>query len=245
MVTIRHARVLSASSPGGDARLLELAMDEPLGFTGGQYIIVDSGLTLPGGKAAKRAYSLLSSDAEQMRFTLAVKRIPGGPCSGHLHALAPGAALRFSGPWGKFCPAGASAGPTLIVATDTGVTAALGLLQGVRFRPRLATAHLLWLRPGPGDFLPDELVRAHAPRALGGLHIAALPPVHHPERVARARAAVAALLAELPASGAPPQVFACGDGAVNYALLDDLQAAGLPLTRDQLESFYNMPRKAA
>ena len=40
------------------------------------------------------------------------------------------------------------------------------------------------------------------------------------------------------------QAFISGDGSVNYALLDDLVAAGVPCTRDQLESFFNMPKKA-
>src|SRR5437016_2860919 len=79
-----------------DARLLDLAVvgDEPLGFRGGQYIIVDSGLVLPSGKAAKRAYSILSADAEQTRFQLAVKRIPGGLASGFLHGAAIGAEIK-------------------------------------------------------------------------------------------------------------------------------------------------------
>ena len=36
-----------------------------------------------------------------------------------------------------------------------------------------------------------------------------------------------------------------GDGAVNYALLDDLVAAGVPATRDSVESFFIMPKKSA
>jgi hypothetical protein len=41
------------------------------------------------------------------------------------------------------------------------------------------------------------------------------------------------------------QAFLAGDGAVNYALLDDLIAAGVPASRDSVESFFNMPRKSA
>jgi hypothetical protein len=32
---------------------------------------------------------------------------------------------------------------------------------------------------------------------------------------------------------------------VNYALLDDLLAAGVSVSRDSVESFFNMPRKSA
>lgn len=59
---------------------------------------------LPNGKAVKRAYSMLSPDAEQRRFQLAVKRIPDGPGSDFMHGIAVGGELRFSGPWGRFFP---------------------------------------------------------------------------------------------------------------------------------------------
>ena len=61
MAVQRTARVTAVddSSAAAGVRALVLAMPEPLGFVGGQYLIVDSGLTLPSGKAAKRAYSLL------------------------------------------------------------------------------------------------------------------------------------------------------------------------------------------
>jgi ferredoxin-NADP reductase len=141
----RFARLTAAASVGPDTRLLDLALAEgdSLGFIGGQYVIVDSGLASPHGKAARRAYSILSSDDEQTHFQLAVKRIGTGLGSSYLSDVAVGAQIAFSGPWGKLFP---------------------------------------------------------------------------PEN---------------------------GDGAVNYALLDDLVAAGVPATRDSVESFFNMPQKSA
>jgi hypothetical protein len=47
------------------------------------------------------------------------------------------------------------------------------------------------------------------------------------------------------APGRIARAFVAGDGAVNYALLDDLVAAGVPATRDSVESFFNMPKKSA
>src|ERR1044071_8068207 len=98
MAVVKTARVEQGAQVGADSRLVQLRVSEPLGFTGGQYIIVDSGLTLPSGKAAKRAYSILSSDADQRRFQIAVKRIPGGPVSGFLHQIDIGQVVAFSGP---------------------------------------------------------------------------------------------------------------------------------------------------
>jgi ferredoxin-NADP reductase len=240
MANPRSARVVAAEMVGADTRLLDLVCQEPLGFTGGQFIIVDSGLVLPSGKAAKRAYSLLTPDTEQERFQLAVQRIPDGLCSGFMHELNVGTELRFSGPWGKFHPPTDARGRTLVLATDTGITAALGLVQSERFRPLLGAASFVYLRPSPGTFLPDELVRARIPAACGEVRIEAIAPIGHPERVPHARA----VLAQAWARGRLAQGFVSGDGTVNYALLDELVLLGVPATRDNVESFFNMPKKS-
>jgi ferredoxin-NADP reductase len=243
MATPRFARLTAATELGPDTRLLDLTIvaDEPLGFLGGQYLIVDSGLVLPNGKAAKRAYSILSSDTDQRRIQVAVKRIPGGLGSGFLHEAAVGAEIKFSGPWGKMLPAEGASGATLVLATDTGITAALGLLRGRGFAPLVPRTTFLWLRTGRDYFLPDELVRSHLPASLVDVRIDALPPIDHPERLPWVRS----LLGDLLRPGRLGQAFIAGDGAVNYALLDDLVAAEVPATRDSVESFFNMPKRSA
>jgi ferredoxin-NADP reductase len=243
MAVARFARLAAATTLGADTRLLdlELAGDEPLGFVGGQYIIVDSGLTLPSGKAAKRAYSILSADTDQRRFQLASKRIPGGLASGFLHEIPAGTEIKFSGPWGKMHPPETATGATLVVATDTGITAALGLLGSRRFQALLPATSFLWLRTSPSYFLPDDLVRSRLPDALVSAEIGDLPPINHPERVSWVRSRTR----DLVQPGRLGQGFIAGDGAVNYALLDDLIAAGVPATRDSVESFFNMPKKSS
>jgi ferredoxin-NADP reductase len=243
MATAKTARIVGTrtTGTGTGTRIFDLLAAEPLGFIGGQYIIVDSGLTLPSGKAAKRAYSILSSDADQRQFQIAVKRIPGGPVSGFLHEIAIGATVTFSGPWGKLFPRDGAAGATVVVATDTGISAALGLVQAARFRTLLPDTVLIWLQVADEDFLPEALVRARIPTDCGEVRFAALPPIGHPERVPHARSLLAGLLARRPVA----QAFSSGDGAVNYALLDDLVAAGVDASRDSVESFFNMPRKSA
>lgn len=241
MATQRTARVIAAENVGADTRLLELLSDAPLGFAGGQYLILDSGLVAPGGKAVKRAYSLLSPDADQRRFQLAVKRLPGGACSGYLHDLPIGAEVRFSGPWGKLLPREGAAGPSLVLATDTGVTAALGLVRSGGFAALRAGCTFVWLRPGRDYFLPDAFVRAALPPGLREARVDALPDVGHPERITICRQLLSAVHARAPLG----QAFLAGDGAVNYALLDDLVARGVAANRDSVESFFNMPKKAA
>jgi ferredoxin-NADP reductase len=240
MATARFARVSAAQPFGDSTRLIELVPQEPLGFTGGQYVIVDTGKTLPSGKACKRAYSVLSADGAQDRFRIAVKRIPGGMASGHLHEVEVGATVQFSGPWGKLMPAIGATGRTLVLATDTGITAALGLVQSARFRALAPATLFVWLEPEGDSFLPRELVREMLPLDLGEVRFDTLPPIGDASRVEPARA----ILRELLDAGPLAQAFIAGDGLVNYALLDDLVAAGVPATRDSVESFFNMPKKS-
>jgi ferredoxin-NADP reductase len=241
---VRAVRSLGAATRAID---LDLLGDEPLGRRGGQYIIVDSGLVLPNGKAVKRAYSPINDDREQNRVELWVMRIDGGPGSGFLHAVAPGREIAYSGPWGKLYPAlvsgdsGAIPQRTLIVATDTGITAALGLVRSWRMARSLGDTALVWLRARPDYFIDEREIAARLPAGIGRVHIGLLPPIGHAERLAIARGVVA----DLGGAAAFTQGFISGDGVVNYGLLDDLVAAGIPATRENVESFFNMLKRAA
>lgn len=246
MAILKTAVLTRTHAVGPEARWLELELPEPLGFSGGQYIIVDSGLVRPNGKAAKRAYSPISTDGEQRRVELVVKRIPDGLSSDHMHRLRAGDEVKLSGPWGKLTAPPAEqltalepGGPrVLVLATDTGITAALGLVQSRRFRPLLPYTLLLWLRVNEDDFITDGLVTEHLPHGLT-FRSRSLPPVHHPERLPIARA----LLAEVLEGGAIQHARVSGDGVINYGLMSDFAASGVAVGRDDVESFFNMPVK--
>jgi ferredoxin-NADP reductase len=228
MAAQKTARVVAVTDVSASTRLLDLEPAERLDFVGGQYLIVNSGITLPDGKLAKRAYSILSPDADQTRLTFAVKRI--GTASSWMHARAVGDEVPFSGPWGKLLADDARPRPTRVIATDTGITAALGLVRGQGFAPQLATAELVWLVEDDSYFLPEPYLRAALPAGLR-YRRAALPPVGHPERVAAA----------LAAAGAPDEVaslFLAGDGDVLYPLRERFAAS-----EARLESFFNNPAK--
>lgn len=241
MASAKIARVVGTEKLGPDALLLYLLATEPLGFVGGQYLILDSRIVLPSGKAVKRAYSFLTSDAEQHRFQLAVKRIPDGLGSAFVHELAAGMDIVFSGPWGKFVAREGASGNTLILATDTGITAALGFLHATRFAPLRSQALLIWLRASSEYFLPDAFVRARIPAGCGAVTIDTIPAIGHPARVPHARA----ILRQVLSRGDFAQAFIAGDGAVNQVLFDDLVVAGVPAGKDNVESFFNMPKKSA
>ncbi len=240
MARPRSARLVDAANISRGARLLTFeVVGEPLGFVGGQYLIFDTGLVREDGKAVKRAYSLLSPDAEQQRFQIVVQRLPQGPGSGFFHAAQPGAEVAFSGPWGKFLPDDARPRPTLLVATDSGITAALGLLRGRTFAPQRSHSRLLWLCDSAASFLPEELVRRACAELPVQATIEILPPPGHPERIAAAAAASRRALA----AGRPESVFLSGDGAVLYPLRDDLAAAGVDEAAIRLEAFFNNPQR--
>lgn len=241
MAVAKTARVVGTERMGPDTMVLDLCAAEPLGFVGGQYLILDSRIVLPSGKAVKRAYSFLTSDAEQVHFQLAVKRIPDGLGSAFVHGLETGTDISFSGPWGKFFPREGASGRTLILATDTGITAALGLLHATRFAQLLPQTLLIWLRASPDYFLPAEFVRTHVPVDCGEMRIEAIPAIGHPERIPHARA----ILRQVMSQGDLAQAFIAGDGIVNQVLLDELAAAGVTVNKDNVESFFNMPKKSA
>jgi ferredoxin-NADP reductase len=234
MATARTATVIAAHPVGPGARVLELELPagDPLGFRGGQYIIVNSGVTLASGKLAKRAYSLVSADAEQRRVHVAVKRLPGGPGSGFMHGLEVGAQVEFSGPWGSFvAPDAPPDGPAMILATDTGITAAFGLVRGGAFAARRAQTQLVWATDHLDDFVPGAW--------LGELGLPARQVLLGSDRVAAALDLVLRTHAATPLADA----WLCGDGKLVHPVRDALCAAGLPAERVRVECFFNNPSK--
>jgi ferredoxin-NADP reductase len=178
MAQQRIARLLSTREIHSDTRLLRFATEDALGFTGGQYIIVNTGIAIGEGKIAKRAYSLLSSDTGQSHFEIAVRRIHNGPGSNYMLSLAEGSELAFSGPWGKLLPRvpdSANITPTLVLATDTGITAALGLVNSAIFAPSLAATSIFWLSESDKYFLPESFVRERIPTGCKHFEVVRIP----------------------------------------------------------------------
>src|SRR5262249_34358640 len=120
---------------------------------------------------------------------------------------------------------------TLVMCTDTGITAALGLMSGRAFAPQLDAAELVWLVESDHYFLSEAFVRAALP---AGVRVSCQPPppVSHPERVA------AALQVAERRIGCD-SVFLAGDGAVLYPLRDRFFADA------RIECFFNNPAKKA
>jgi ferredoxin-NADP reductase len=243
MAEPRNARLIDAQFIGDATRLMSFQLEEarPLGFIGGQYVIVNTGMPLPGGKIAKRAYSLLSADTDQHRFQIAVKRIGTGPGSNFMHTLSVGAELTFSGPWGKFFPAeGEPDPPTLVIATDTGVTAALGLVRSARAASALATMRFIWFVESPDYFLPELMVSDLA-SDTDEVIVVTGPPVDHPERVPTALTVIRELCGET----MPQRAFLSGDGNILFPLCEELKVMGVSESAIRMECFFNNPIRKA
>jgi ferredoxin-NADP reductase len=242
MAQARVARLVKAEHLRPEARLLRFALAEgEVGFVGGQYIIVNTGIELPGGKLAKRAYSILSSDDDQREFQLAVRRVGEGPGSNFMHRIEVGAELTFSGPWGKFVTNCESPGPRLVFATDTGITAAVGLLQGLSSRARSDATTAVWFVESEDYFLSSSFVESFVSSRCQTFKVAAAREVGDATRVGSALATLERSLE----STLPSTAFLAGDGAVIYPLRERLVAAGMQKENIHLEAFFNNPERKA
>ena len=112
---------------------------EPLGFEAGQWVSLL--LPLPEGEL-RRSYSIASRPDGTPNFEVAVTHVEGGPGSTYLHALAPGAELQVVGPQGVFTRPMDKTGPSLFVATGTGVTPLRSILEDALAK---GDARPLWL----------------------------------------------------------------------------------------------------
>lgn len=242
MATQKQGTVTSVEHVTPDTVVVDVELDAPLDFRGGQYVIVDSGRTLPNGKAGKRAYSILGTDTEQTRVQLATLRIDGGVVSDYVHGSKVGDRFTFSGPWGKLGARLESEQPqpTLLLATDTGITAILGLLASRHYAASLAHSTLLWLRTHDGYFLPREWVSERIPSSLASVYIGEIPNFRDPQRLGAVRATIVERFSSRHSTG---RAFMAGDGSVHYGLMDELNGSGLTFGRDDVESFFNMPER--
>ena len=241
MAQPRSAVLTRSERISDDTKLLSFRMrDGALGFSGGQYLIVDTGIPIADNKIAKRAYSIVTADEEQDEFRLAVRRIGDGPGSNFMHQLQVGGELRFSGPWGKFTINKPLPPQAIVFATDTGITAALGLLRGrgvtsSEFRPSV-----VWLAQSDRYFLPlhgviDELDRM----GLQDITFTTLPTTGDKGRVASALG----LFERIVRAKTPNSAYLSGDGAVVHAIRERLLGLGLRDEDIRLECFFNNPQR--
>jgi ferredoxin-NADP reductase len=237
MATSKRARLVRASQAGPQGRIMQFEAEEELGFAGGQYVIVQTGVVTTDGKTVKRAYSISSSDASQRSFELAVRPIENGPGSKYMASLPVGADLAFSGPWGKFLIAPETASePVTVLATDTGITAALGIVGSSRLARHAQRIPLVWLTAGDSYFLSESEVRARVNSVPAQLH-AVRVPVGQPDRDAWWHHNHSAVLDHV-FGCKPAKVYLSGDGQLLASIRDALRGSERP-PEVVLETFFH------
>lgn len=229
--------IVAARAEGAATRVITIADASGAAFddVGGKYVIVHTGV-VRDGKAVKRAYSLMRGDAGHGRAEIAVKRIGTG--SHVLHDAEPSATFTFSGPWGKLVPETGLSPRTLLVATDTGITAALGVVE----QAAIAGLPVLWLTTRDETFYSESRVRERIERAAARLFTAELPDVDSEDRLDAALPHVTALALE----SAATHVIATGDGAIVHPLKGRIPELVQSVVDVRCECFFNNPeRKSA
>ncbi len=242
MAVAKTARLVAREALTADTALLRFAADEPFAFVGGQYIIVSTGIPLGDpaeGKTVKRAYSVLSSDRDDRTFEVALRRIGEGPGSNYMLGLEVGAVLQFSGPWGKYLPAAEQTtdDAALVIATDTGITVALGLLRGRSFQPRLNRTRVYWLVSSEEYFVSESFVRERLPQECGYFERIVVPT----ERAAREEWLMRRQdrLLQAALEDNPKAVYLSGDGFLLASFRTAIRDRGEDASKLMVESFFH------
>jgi ferredoxin-NADP reductase len=128
-------------APGVRRVRLRVLDAEGLGHRAGQYVLLHA--RAADGKVVKRAYSIASPPREDPVFELCVRLIPERPASAFVHALAPGAEVSFTGPWGKFVVDDASR-DLVLVATGSAISCTGAIVEDELEQPRPRRVRLLW-----------------------------------------------------------------------------------------------------
>jgi ferredoxin-NADP reductase len=169
--------------------IFERVDGQPFTFSSGQWVSLVLPLTDEKGERLRRAYSLASVPGSSPRFELVVTRVdsaaPADGSTGHfgvgsswLHEAKLGTKLEVKGPQGTFQRA-ADAGPSLFVATGTGVAPFRGMVHDALAAGGEAPLWVLFGIRSPADALyRDEfeaLAKAH-PRLRFLLSMSRPPP---------------------------------------------------------------------
>ena len=225
MAAEREARLEAVVDHGADTRSFFLRLPAPLAFRPGQFV---SCLLPVGGETLIRPYSIASDPEEAERLELLLDLVPGGPGSSYLFGLAPGAAVRFTGPWGTFVLDHAPAAETVFIADGTGIAPIRPMLHRALATPTGRPLRLLYAAESESRLVYraelERLARAHA-----GFTSAWVPAPSLQTEVARRW-----IEADADRSR---HFYICGVGAIVPALRDLLRRAGYERRAVQYEQW--------
>lgn len=177
---------------------------------------------VPPGSDLPRLYSLASSRADGF-IEIAVRRMPGGLCSGWLAEMTPGTRIRaFVRRNPAFRPQ--ARGPVILIAAGTGVGPMVGFLRRLR-AGRGAELYFGARDPGSDYLYADEMEQGLKQGRLSRLTTAFSRVRDHAYVQDRLRADAAHLRSQILKGG---QVLVCGSIAMARAVADEVEAALAP-----------------
>jgi len=223
-IATRVERVVT-HAPDVRSLFLRLPDGRTLAFRPGQFV----SCRLPvGGETLTRPYSIASDPEDGTLLEICLNRVPGGAASAHLLALAEGAEVPLTGPWGTFVLDRAPDAEAVFVAEGTAVAPIRPMI-----RRALATAprHPLTLLHGGAG--PEALVYRRELEALARAHEAfryePVPPAALVDEVRRRW---------VDADADRSRCFwLCGVGDLPIRLRDLLRAAGYARRAVQYEKW--------
>lgn len=232
---VRTARVNLSTSYNNGSCVLDFSIVDGEEFLPkpGQYIIVNTQVNQSNGKPAKRAYTLIPSDVPG-RYALSAKTVADGPGGAYINSLKQGDEFLFGGPYGKFqALSDYESEDVTAIATDTGITAILGLSSKLT---KSKSKRLLWLVPSKDYFIDDNFVEQKLEGWIVEKRI--VSEIGDPNR----GQSVLDTAADFIARGTAGVLYICGDGAVVEGLKKQAITNGKIDSRIKVEYFFNKPK---
>lgn len=219
--------------------LFERADGKPFSFRSGQWVSLVLPVLDAKGRPVRRSYSIASVPGPGARFELVVTKVDGGVGSTWLHDAPVGTTLEVKGPQGLFTRE-LEAGPSLFVATGTGVAPFRGMIHDALAAGRKDP---LWVLFGVRS-LQDALYREEFEAlAKDHPHLRFMLSMSRPDEAWQGKRGyvqthVLPLWQELCASGATPHAYVCGVRKMLLEVRDVLKTqGGAERQRLHLESY--------
>lgn len=202
------------------------ALEETFAYAAGQFCTFRAAI---GGESVVRSYSMSSSPDTGDRFTITVKRVPGGRMSSWMNdVLAPGDSIEALRPAGRFVLRPAD-GPLVAFAGGSGITPVLSIIKSALATTLREVALIYANRDRDAVIFAVELERLRA--ASGGR----LSVHHHldAERGLLDAAACAALAGDR----TDADFYVCGPAPYMDAVATGLEQRGIASNRIFVERF--------
>lgn len=227
-------RVLSHEMRRFDIAVIRLSLDQPMRFTPGQAVTVESDLR----PKIWRPYSIANAPRADGTIDLHVRLVDGGSVSTPLvRSLKVGDRLRLGAPFGRLTLDGDSQRDLLLVAGGTGLAPIKALIEQLTARPRPARTHLFF-----GARTEDALYDLVALEKLAAEHtwLTVTPAVSEQDDYRGERGALADVVARH-GPWADRDAYVCGSPAMVEATVDRLRNLDIPaqrIRRDELVDSY-------